>query len=79
MILATVSVIECDGCKKITALKTDAEWEKYETEWSDSLLHQFCPDCKIKVKNRAFIETDNSYLKTMIKDEPEEQWANIIQ
>ncbi|MDQ3322428.1 MAG: hypothetical protein M3525_08375 [Acidobacteriota bacterium] len=78
MILATVSIVKCDDCKKIIALKTDEEWERYERNWSDSLLHQFCPVCRGKIENRGVIEADNKSAAAILGKEKEEKWAEVI-
>lgn len=80
-VLATVSIIECDDCKKKVKLETDEEWANYERDWSDSLVHNFCPNCKNKLENLAATEADNSFLQSLgIKTaEERERWADVIQ
>lgn len=80
MILAVVSVIECDGCGKVIALKNDEEWENYDSEWIDSLMHQYCADCKDEPEHLALIEADRKRIVQIVKTaEEKEIWADIIQ
>lgn len=45
-IAANVTVFECDGCHAMTSVKSDAEFEVFETSWHTGLLCDFCPQCR---------------------------------
>lgn len=41
-----ISVYSCDQCGNIVSLKTNEDFNKFDDTWSDTVLKQFCPDCK---------------------------------
>ena len=58
MIAAEVTVFECDECGFVTAVRDDAEWTEFETNWHSGLIHDFCPNCRFKIKTQARILED---------------------
>ena len=72
-----ITVFSCDDCGRVVGLKTDADWQRFDQNWADSLRHQFCPDCKSKIPNRALLEMDAKFVETIAAGiEPE--WAEVI-
>lgn len=48
MIIASVTIYQCDHCEKTFAVKNDADFETFSQTWESSLFSDFCPDCKNK-------------------------------
>lgn len=40
-----ITVFECDGCQQVIGLKTEPDWQNFETSWWEGFYFQFCPDC----------------------------------
>lgn len=61
-----ITVFSCDDCGKIVGLKTDADWRRFDTQWADSVRHQFCLVCKEKRANLALMEMDARFLENIV-------------
>lgn len=48
MILATITVIQCEDCSATKILQHDVEWQIFEDSWSSGVRYQFCPTCRIR-------------------------------
>ena len=61
-----ITVFSCDDCGEIIGLKTDEDWQQFSEVWADSLKHQFCPECKKKISNRALMEMDARFIEAVV-------------
>lgn len=48
MILAVVTLFQCDECRQIICLRDDAEWISFARDWHGGFEFQFCPECRRK-------------------------------
>jgi len=48
MILAFITVYKCDFCPAVFIAKTDDDYRRFEKDWFDGCLFQYCPDCMKK-------------------------------
>lgn len=44
MIIATV--LQCNSCTKVTIVRSEEEWNEFDSTWLNLINEQFCPDCK---------------------------------
>lgn len=62
MILAAVTIYQCDNCTTIVCLQTDEDWTDFELMWHDGLKYQFCPECKDKIEAAERIQEDFDHI-----------------
>ncbi len=70
MILASVTIYECDKCKKTFAVKSDEDWNVLASTWHVGIIHDFCSECKTTPQFRAQMREDFDRL-LLIADELE--------
>lgn len=66
--LASITLFECDKCKTIIKCQTDTEWRIFEETWSDGILHQFCPTCKIRPEIKILIEEEKTRVRAILNE-----------
>lgn len=52
-ILACITVVECDQCKAIRVLETDAEYKTFEQTWFRQGSVTLCTLCSVKLDERC--------------------------
>lgn len=68
MILAAITVVQCDNCPEIESLKTESDVEAFEKKWHDGILFHFCPNCRNKYETQERVVRDKNldyYLNTL--------------
>lgn len=75
-LLASVSVYECDSCKTVAVCQDKESWRRYETDWHETVLHQFCPNCRNLPAIAKTIVKDRQKLITLIAGERNREDAN---
>ena len=66
------TVFSCDNCPAVICIRSDEEWDKFEAEWADGILHQYCPKCKnlpdvvraIKKEEQEVSQINEEFLRT---------------
>lgn len=56
--LADIAVFECDKCRAVHVCKDKNSWEDFEKDWSESILHHFCPTCRHLPEISAILSRD---------------------
>ncbi len=56
--LACILVKKCDGCHQIVVLKTDPEWNSFQTLWHEGFDIDFCYTCRDKDEAKRLIDSD---------------------
>lgn len=62
---ARVTVYSCDDCQRYISVKTDDDWDRFETDWHESDTYAFCPDCRHKPNNAFRINLDKRFAETV--------------
>ena len=52
MILAVITVVQCDDCERTTVLQTEPEYATYQKTWFVTTETQLCFLCREKVQVR---------------------------
>lgn len=60
MVLACITLFQCDECTRIVCLRDDAEWAKFALEWHSGFEFQFCPVCAAKTETLVRRWTDKA-------------------
>lgn len=67
-----ITVLQCDNCEDLVALKTETDWKKFDETWWEGLLYQFCPDCKSERETLGRRIKDMEFNARLIKKSDEE-------
>lgn len=59
MILADITLFQCDECSAIICLRNDEEWARFVRDWHGGIEFQFCPACRLKVETLVRRTKDN--------------------
>ena len=71
-----ITVINCDECGKVTGLKTDEDWSKFENDWWEGFKYQFCPVCCEKPETQTRRLSDSQMMAEMVEPIREISYAN---
>ena len=63
-----ITVFSCDKCGKIIGLKSESDWKTFESEWSDGVVRQFCPNCKTIPAAQNLIEQEKQVFLNAVKN-----------
>ena len=61
--LASISVRNCDVCKRIVVLKSDAEYTTFEKTWYDGFAKHVCDLCLSSDAGKEVIASDTAEQK----------------
>lgn len=73
MILATVTLYQCDECALIVAVKSDEDFDKFEQTWYAGLRSDFCPKCRYLIKTQARILRDEQTILGLAQNSEQQQ------
>lgn len=59
-LLASISVIQCDDCRAVTVLKTNAEFHLFSSTWLEGFDLHLCPGCRQRSRNKGKIADDRA-------------------
>jgi hypothetical protein len=65
MILAMITVYQCEDCPQVMICRHDIDYEIYEATWFDGLKFQFCPICRFKPQAEDRIEEDRQRVRSI--------------
>jgi hypothetical protein len=65
MILAMITVYQCEDCPRVAICRHQVEYDTYETTWFDGLRYQFCPNCRFKPQAEDRIAEDQQRTRTI--------------
>lgn len=60
MILAVITIYQCDDCGSVLVLKDDADYERFDEQWYDGVAYSFCRLCRAKPANQGLIANDQA-------------------
>ena len=65
MILAMISVFQCEDCPRVAVLQHQIEYDTFEETWFNGLRYQFCPNCRVKPQAEDRILEDLERTRTV--------------
>jgi hypothetical protein len=58
-LLAAITVIQCDQCRRVECMRTDIEYSTVEATWYEGIRYHFCPLCRELAVSQDRIAEDN--------------------
>ena len=65
MILAMITVYQCEDCGRVAVLRHQIEYDVFEETWFNGLKYQFCANCRFKPQAEDRIAEDLERVRTV--------------